>query len=242
MTMKTSRRFSLVELLVVIAVMAMLTSLLMPALQQAKGTAKRITCLGNLKQLGLGVGSYIDDNGDCMPLAWWDNLYHFRGLMVSGGAPQFSSGYTPLHLWDCPADTTREHNVDFWNYWTGASPPANISYGYNQKVGSFGGAEVRLPPRMNYFGKLSENVLICELTRDTMLSSINYFLLFPTWGADFERGPRFVINQPNHGKGCNFLFMDGHAMFYTALDYMNALRRQGDFVKGYSGDAYRVNY
>jgi prepilin-type processing-associated H-X9-DG protein/prepilin-type N-terminal cleavage/methylation domain-containing protein len=55
--------FSLVELLVVIAVIAILAALLLPALHRSKASAQRIRCVSNLRQLGLAVHLYWDDNG-----------------------------------------------------------------------------------------------------------------------------------------------------------------------------------
>jgi len=71
------RAFTLIELLIVIAIIAILAAMLLPALTRSKATAQRIKCVGNLHQLGLATQMYWDENGG--------NCFRYTSGMTNGG-------------------------------------------------------------------------------------------------------------------------------------------------------------
>jgi prepilin-type processing-associated H-X9-DG protein/prepilin-type N-terminal cleavage/methylation domain-containing protein len=74
---RTACGLTLVELLVVVAVVSLLAGLLLPALGRSKAGARRVQCVGNLRQLGLAVQMYWDENEG--------NAFRYRGASTNGG-------------------------------------------------------------------------------------------------------------------------------------------------------------
>jgi prepilin-type N-terminal cleavage/methylation domain-containing protein/prepilin-type processing-associated H-X9-DG protein len=71
--------FTLVELLVVIGIIALLISILLPALSKARQSASSLACQANLHSIGQGIMIYAGDNHGTLPYGWWDGTWPATG-------------------------------------------------------------------------------------------------------------------------------------------------------------------
>ncbi|MFH1614041.1 MAG: prepilin-type N-terminal cleavage/methylation domain-containing protein [Planctomycetota bacterium] len=140
-----SKGFTLVELLVVIAVIAVLLSVLVPALNSARERARRVVCANQHKQLGLAMGLYAQDNSDYLPPCaiysqYMPYLIHDIAYDTTYNLGWLYKKYNPNpKLYYCPSATeeTQKFNTlrnPWWELWDRAEvvrrasrPPYDMS-------------------------------------------------------------------------------------------------------------------
>jgi prepilin-type N-terminal cleavage/methylation domain-containing protein/prepilin-type processing-associated H-X9-DG protein len=239
---KHQRAFTLVELLLVVAVSAVLLALLVPSLQQARETARRVKCLATARQVSLGCQTYMMDTG-YMPsyLTTPDSVAPTDaspgGTYPSGpqhtlvtGQYVGSDAFTNRGCPEGPAKYDKGQGAFF--YATAANPTVGI--GINQLVQT-GASYIRSGNATSYWtrtpgfypnqGPFTMKHLRTQRRPDLlMVASCNIVPLvgripiLHTMGITTSYQSNLPIPSRHQGMGLNWVYWDGHGKFESVRD------------------------
>jgi type II secretory pathway pseudopilin PulG len=123
-----SQAFSLVELLVVVGVVAMIIALLMPALESARTQARAFRCLSNIRQLGIALRIYANDNKDNYPnnVSSPTPLYWNYAAAMGHYVAIPSTAMNASSVYWCPADDDAQQSYAM-NVWASSAVDKSVS-------------------------------------------------------------------------------------------------------------------
>lgn len=212
---RARRGFTLMELLVVLAIIAVLASIFLPVLQQVGATGRKTTCLSNLRQIGSAINLYAADNNNTYPYSYWvppTGFYNTWDRLIgpylgSPNAQKAGSAATleTQKIMYCPADYKPDAQSlprrSYSMVWGTIGVNTNAQPDAPPAVRA---VQVASPARTLSVVELSSVAALGDGSDNKVWSSANSVIYYPSTQLAKKLGPNL------HGGRFNYLFLDGH--------------------------------
>ncbi len=240
------RAFTLVELLVVMAVLALLAALLLPALSRARASARRTACLNHLRQIAVGVRVYADDMEDVGPAkssgkksldGWTACKQLLNGYVGPNGASSPDD-----RLFACPSDTYHyDFNAGSPNAYAYIGQPVHRQVWSDYSSYAFNGGNTRTHPATGVpFPGIAGRKLgsVKDPSRTILVAEMPAFYCFSWHEPQNPKQVHYFNNARNSAA-----FVDGHLLYLKF--YYDVKQRQreawqydppADYEYKWSGD------
>ncbi len=237
--MEQRRGFTLIELLVVIAIIAILAAILFPVFAQARESARKTSCLSNLKQLGLGLMMYVQDYDEVYPNATrgsnpngsWGPTDAWSGSRIFVWGMGISPYVKNTGIFWCPDFRSRWPQVEQWatsdpSYYYGQA----VGYGLNWTFGSPGYLGKDITVASAAIPAPASLYLVSEVWSYIDGWGFNGMCLTPGWSNTLKKlgwpGGEYGIDAwalhfRHKQGGDNFGFADGHAKWQAGSGEVN---------------------
>lgn len=217
------RAFTLIELLVVIAIIAILAAMILPALAKAKQKSYKISCLNNLRQIGLFMQFYTDENQDSFP------AHRDMVPLAPGGDPEtnwwgeyiVTYGGGKSNLFRCPAIQSARDNAGFdWSF-----TRDKVGYGFNSYfLGAYPHSTADTPQisfgiykydcnswfKRTGIVRPSDNLVIAD-SNPKPSGADSYSCWWPTSAEGASATQKEGVFTLRHNPVGNVVFADGHS-------------------------------
>jgi len=231
MSAKALRVFTLIELLVVVAIISILAALLLPSLSAAREKVKTIRCSSNLRQIGMGVFSYVGDFNGYYPVLnadptdpnastklWWPNAIA-PYVPVKGWLNESigKMSYSQANAWTCP--TVRLEDVQ-WGCGYGANVDGPIAQSSLPAAGGRGYNKGTFMKRPGEMACLAD-AMIHHPSFASDQDKTWIALRAPIYGSTDWTLDATAQAARRHNDGSNVSFADGHIEWHKWSELVN---------------------
>lgn len=209
------KTFTLIELLIVVSIIAILAGMLLPALNKAREAAWKISCVNNLKSIGVASQIYTADHNDMVVVSKYNNSDPLTWMTLLCGSKQLNCSdltaqntQLPFKVFQCPAALRIPSNGTNWTSgWYNWAPISKAGYGLNWRL-------TRYSPKITGIKyPLSTVPLVFESAA-----------LVPDVGYNSPATADQQLRLRRHNRSSNVLFLDGHVENFPVAVFFSSLR------------------